>query len=190
MIETYDDLDMNGIEPRFYAEVPIDVQARIVGAEPLQRLVFNRRVQKYQVLYKEPTIRQPLDGGWLVGWQIIATFDAPLDVDQIISTMKKREDFVAFKLKQMGYESLEAYLDDAENILKKQTEDNLSDAVDEHWSVWTPGVTRVGPLGEYGNSDRFFEKSVSGVLDKTRRHSRTGKVLFVPPSVGLRGGEG
>lgn len=188
-VGAYDDIDMAGIDPRFYANVPADAQKRLIGAIPECRLVWNAGAAKFQVCYREPAIANRLEDLWLRGWQIVATFGPPLDVEQIIAMLRKREQFVAWKLRKMGYggetdrEVIDAYLDDADNVLKKASDDLHEAVCDDYFH---------GPLARVRDEDAIYRKSLERALDETRRHTSRRRLVVpathVPRFVTPKGG--
>lgn len=175
LVGDYDDLDMTGIDPAFYARVPADAQRRVVNADSSWRLIWNSKAERYQILYREPSVVQKLDDGWLRGWQIIATFTAPLNVTDIVTEMRRRADFMLTKLAKMGYASLEEYLDD-DSAMEKATDDLISDAVDDYMD---------GAMARSRDEEALIAKRRVVTLDEAsgRRHVRRGKVLFLPPGM-------
>jgi len=165
-VGSIDDVDLDGIEPRFTAQVPDEAQCRLASAIPECRLVWNNAASVFQVVYREPHLAQQLDDGYLRGWQIVATFEPPLDVEAVIAAMRKREEFIAWKLGQMGYHGetnrdvIEAYLDDADAVLEKASDDLHEAVCDDYFN---------GPLARVRDEVGIHRKFMERTLDETKR---------------------
>lgn len=173
-------VEMPGIEERFYARVDNAWQNRLARAIPECRLVWNNNVEKYQVVYREPKHAQQLDGGHLRGWVIIGTFEPNDTIDGIINMLRKRQEFVAWKLGKMGYhgatpeEAIEAYLDDADRVLQEASDKLHDDVCDDYF---------LGPLARVRDENAIWKKTVERHLDETRRHTSRKKIIVAPGSI-------
>ena len=154
--------DTRGIDPAWLAQVPDDAQARLASAIPECRFVWNEDIAKFQVVHREPAVRQSFRDGYLRGWQTIATLDPPLDVDAALQMLRARQHFVDEKLRKMGYASMDEYLADADNVLARMSEEQLDAALDDYFG---------GPLAAVRDEDDVALRRFRREMDQTRRHS-------------------
>lgn len=173
-----------GIDPRWVANVPDDAQCRIASAFPDMRLVWNNSIEKFQTILQSEGCLTVFQDGTLDGWEIVGTFDPPLDVEVIISTLRSRQQFIAWKLRKMGYgtendsdsDVLNAYLDDAPRIAEKITEQVWNDAVDDYFD---------GPVARARDEDAIYAKAVKQLRDATtHRRAHANYKLIVPATPG------
>lgn len=171
-----------GIDARWTSSIPDEAQCRIASAIDGSdlRLVWNSDIEKYQVVERhEECLTVFLDGA-LDGWEIVGTFDAPLEVETIISTLRSRQQFVAWKLRKMGYgtendsdaDVLNAYLDDADNVVNKMTEQLWDDALSDYFD---------GAVARGRDEQAFYERNIKKLRNsmETRRAHRPHR-LVVP----------
>lgn len=172
---------MNGIPAELTARISDEWQAQLAKAIPECRIVWNNHAEQFQVVYEEPKHAQQIDGTHLRGWVIIATFEPDSTMDSIIALLRKREEFVAWKLQKMGYQGdtladrLEAYLDD-DSALERMSEQLHDDACDEYFG---------GPLGRTRDEDAVWEKRTKRAADQTRRHSAHTKLVVPVQRAGI-----
>lgn len=175
------DFDTTGIDSRFLANIPEGAQERIAAVDKDMRFVWNDRVKKYQIVYREPGLMtQYDDGAFLQGWGLVATFDPPLEVDVVCRQMGYRKNFEELELKRLGFKTIEEYLDYVPKAMvddddpsagecDARTKQLVSDQLDDFCATFAPHVTKVGSMGEFGNSHRLVEAARQRALNSTSR---------------------
>jgi len=132
--------DETGIDARWTAEVSDEMQSRVASAFPDMRIVWNNSLTKYQAVLQSEGCLTVFQEGTLVGWEIIGEFEPGESIDVIISTLRGRQHFVAYKLRKMGYgtendsdsDVMNAYLDDSDRIAEEAVEKLYDDAINDY----------------------------------------------------------
>lgn len=173
-----------GIDARWTASIPDEAQRRIATAIDGNdlRLVWNNSIEKFQVILRAEECLTVFQDGALDGWEIIGTFDPPLEVETIISTLRSRQQFVMWKLRQMGYgtendtdaDVLNAYLDDAPRIMAQASEKAWDDALSDYLD---------GAVARGRDEEAVAKKNYRRMRDATtNRRAHANYKLVVPAS--------
>jgi|GEM_PF-5510929 len=176
--------DEVGIDARWTARISDDVQAQIAKAFPEMRLVWNDSIDKFQTVLRSDGCMTVFQDGTLMGWELVGEHAPPLDVDSILATMRGRQHFVAYRLREKGYgtenssdaDVLNAYLDDSDNIVEAFVDQLYDDAVDDYLD---------GPMARARDEEGVLRRSVKKWHDthtKSRAHKT--RKLVVPASSG------
>lgn len=104
----YFGIDMGGIPSACYSEVPAEAQKRLISAFPELRLLWNAGIKQFQLVYREPGVRQGFYGTEgvreLRGWAIIpGNYDPPLQIDRVIAECRMRENLAQEQARATGH---------------------------------------------------------------------------------------
>jgi len=166
-VSEFDYPEMDGIEPRWYANVSGEMQSRLVAARPNMRVLWNNKAQAHVLVARDPACAQQMyDGSHVRGWSIAHTFQGPMVVDQLIAYAQSADrwtdewlDRWAPKmaegvpsdetLMQRADRGISNYIDAGKQAEEERQQQELSDLVEDSWP---DGKVLIGP-GNPGSHD-------------------------------------
>jgi hypothetical protein len=176
-------VSFNGIPQDCLNGVRMEAQEKVVAAFPDARLLWNPKIDRYQVAIREDGSRSGwVDGQKLIGWLLIGRdFPPAVSGEEIVTELRRIHDFNTSQLAAMGYADPGEYVDAMweKMVAEKQAaKDALADDIfnigqrDVVRSIG--GLTGEQSLGMNRLSDITAEREQDAASG--RRHLRRGKV--------------
>lgn len=188
----YDDIDMHGIEPRWYSSVPVSDQRRFIAAKPSMRVLWNEIAKANAIIVRDPAVAAEFNDGHLRGWSIAHTFTPGrvMPVEQMIAYANSADrwneewldewapkglpDVPADEtLMQRVDRGISAMKDAAHAARDLQQENELSDLVDDEWSLI--GKSLIGAGGQVRDlhgSMRAHDERLYSAMKAVKRHGQ------------------
>lgn len=191
-VGAYEDLDMRGIDPRWYSSVPVDQQTRFVAAQPAFRIVHNPQTGDFVVVVRDPPVSQEFGDGWLRGWSIAFNFPGRCDAEQILAFKAAKdkwtngyvEKWAPVKIPGETIEQRVTRADDAvkaegKRLNQQRSEESLVSAVEDYGNVLMEYVHGLHPLR--GAKDAASAYAMDMARD-AREAERRGRIFVLPGS--------
>lgn len=164
-IGSYDDLDMHGIDPRWY-EVVVrrEWQDEIRKLDPALRILWDQRCHQWAIVFKNESMLTDYCTGQLVGWALVIRFPPDMDVDGMLANMSAMAD-------RNAYATPEQAIDAAEKKAEALEEKRRADLVERDGEMFEEVDKNIDVLGR-----DLFRKESRQKDNQFRAHAH-GKLL-------------
>lgn len=174
------DVSFNGIPSECLSGVSKEAQEAVVKAFPDLRLLWNPRINRYQIAIREDGSRAGwIDGQKLVGWFLMGRdFPPTVSRDEIVAELRRVQEFNESQIKAMGYENAGDYVDAAWEKAKAELEAEKDALADDVFG--TAAKQRVYAIDGIAPNEQFVARTRERENDiaSGKRHVRRGKVRF------------
>lgn len=172
------DVSFNGIPTECLSGVTKEAQETVVKAFPDLRLLWNPKIDRFQIAIREDGSRAGwVDGQKLIGWFLMGRdFPPTVPASEIVAELRRIHDFNENQIKSMGYESVEDYIDKKWDEMQAEREREVDALAADVFD--TAAKQRVHTIAGMAPDEQFVTRMREREADVSsgKRHLRRGKV--------------